>query len=73
MLPWIGVAVFGAALLLGYLVRQGLDMELSPGGVQSAVERLGWRGPLVFFLLTTFRQFLALLAAWALPFNQLRD
>ena len=65
MLPWIAVAIFGGALLLGYVVRQGLDMELSPGGVQAAVERLGWWGPVVFFLLTTFRQFLAL-PAWIL-------
>lgn len=57
----------GAALLLGHLVRQGLGMELSPGGIQHAVERLGWRGPLVFFLLTTFRQFLAIPAWLLLP------
>lgn len=42
-------------------------MELSPGGIQDAVVRLGWRGPLVFFLLTTFRQFLAIPAWLLLP------
>ncbi len=55
------------ALVLGHLVRQGLDMELSPGGIQEAVARLGWRGPLVFFLLTTFRQFLVIPAWLLLP------
>jgi uncharacterized membrane protein YdjX (TVP38/TMEM64 family) len=54
-------------LLLGYVVRRSLDMELSPGGIQEAVARLGWRGPLVFFLLTTFRQFLAIPAWLLLP------
>jgi uncharacterized membrane protein YdjX (TVP38/TMEM64 family) len=65
--PLIGIAVVGAALLLGHLVRQGLGMELSLAGIQEAVERLGWRGPVVFFLLTTFRQFLAIPAWLLLP------
>jgi uncharacterized membrane protein YdjX (TVP38/TMEM64 family) len=65
--PLVGVAVVATALLLGHAIRQGLDMELSPGGIQAAVDRLGWRGPLVFFLLTTFRQFLALPAWLLLP------
>lgn len=56
-----------AALVVGYVVRRGLDMELSPGGIQEAVARLGWRGPLVFFLLTTFRQFLVIPAWLLLP------
>lgn len=57
----------GLALLLGWAVRRGLDMELSPAGIHDAVARLGWRGPLVFFLLTTFRQFLAIPAWLLLP------
>jgi uncharacterized membrane protein YdjX (TVP38/TMEM64 family) len=42
-------------------------MELSPAGIHDAVTRLGWRGPVVFFLLTTFRQFLAIPSWLLLP------
>jgi uncharacterized membrane protein YdjX (TVP38/TMEM64 family) len=58
--PLIGLGVLGAVILLGHLVRTQLDMDLSPEGIQQAVARLGWYGPIVFFVLTTFRQFLAI-------------
>jgi len=58
--PLVGVAVVGAVILLGHLVRSHLDMNLSPAGIQHGVAKLGWYGPLVFFALTTFRQFLAI-------------
>ena len=58
--PLIGFAILGGVLLLGYLVRSHFDMSLSPGGIQAGVAKLGWYGPLVFFGLTTFRQFLAI-------------
>jgi uncharacterized membrane protein YdjX (TVP38/TMEM64 family) len=54
-------------MLLGYLVRAQLDMDLSPAGIQRGVVQLGWYGPLVFFVLTTFRQFLAIPAWFLLP------
>ncbi|HWP65117.1 MAG TPA: VTT domain-containing protein [Candidatus Limnocylindria bacterium] len=74
--PLVGLAVIGAAVLAGHLVRTHLDMDLSPEGIQAAVAKLGWYGPLVFFVLTTFRQFLAIpswfiLAAGGLCFGTL--
>jgi uncharacterized membrane protein YdjX (TVP38/TMEM64 family) len=65
--PLVGLAFLAAAFLLGWAVRRELGMELSPTGVRDAVVALGWRGPLVFFLLTTFRQLLALPAWLLLP------
>src|SRR5262245_66116092 len=58
--PLIGLAVVATAVLLGHLVRSHLDMDLSPTGIQRGVTKLGWYGPIVFFALTTFRQFLAI-------------
>jgi uncharacterized membrane protein YdjX (TVP38/TMEM64 family) len=57
----------GIVLLLGHWVRAHLDMELSPAGIQQAVTRLGWWGPVVFFVLTTFRQLLAIPSMFLLP------
>jgi len=65
--PLIGLGILGLALLLGHFVRGHLDMELSPSGIQHAVGRLGWWGPLVFFGLTMFRQFLAIPSLLLLP------
>jgi uncharacterized membrane protein YdjX (TVP38/TMEM64 family) len=42
-------------------------MELSPAGVREAVARLGWYGPLVFFGLVMFRQFLVIPSWLLLP------
>ena len=66
-LPLIGVAIVGVAVLLGQLVRSQLGMEFSPAGIQEGVARLGWYGPIAFFALTTFRQFLAIPAWLILP------
>jgi uncharacterized membrane protein YdjX (TVP38/TMEM64 family) len=66
----IGLALTSAVAIavgLGHVVRAGLGMELSPAGIQEAVTRLGWLGPLVFFALTTFRQFLAIPSWLILP------
>jgi uncharacterized membrane protein YdjX (TVP38/TMEM64 family) len=57
----------GVVVLLGHVVRTHLDMELSPAGIQQAVARLGWWGPVVFFVLTMFRQFLAIPSMFLLP------
>jgi len=66
-LPLIGLAIVGVAALLGQLVRSQLGMEFSPAGIQEGVARLGWYGPIAFFALTTFRQFLAIPAWLILP------
>jgi uncharacterized membrane protein YdjX (TVP38/TMEM64 family) len=65
--PVLGLVVLGAIVALGYLVRRRLGMEFSPEGVRAAVSALGWHGPLVFFGLVTFRQFLGLPAWLVLP------
>jgi len=62
-----GLAIVGLAVLLGHLVRAHLDMELSPAGIQQAVARFGWWAPVGFFVLTTFRQFLAIPSMFLLP------
>ena len=65
--PLLGVAIIAIAILLGQLVRSQLGMDFSPSGIQQGVARLGWYGPIVFFALTTFRQFLAIPAWLILP------
>jgi uncharacterized membrane protein YdjX (TVP38/TMEM64 family) len=65
--PLLGLGTAAGVLLLGYLVRRHLGMELSPGGIQEAVARLGWYGPLVFFGLVMFRQFLVIPSWLILP------
>ena len=65
--PLLGLGAVAAALLLGYLVRRRLGMELSPTGIQAAVAHLGWYGPLVFFSLVLFRQFLVIPSWLILP------
>ena len=58
------IAVLAATVVLGHVVRGwvGVD-ELSPAGVRAAIGAFGWHGPLLFFLLVVFRQFLAM-PAW---------
>jgi uncharacterized membrane protein YdjX (TVP38/TMEM64 family) len=65
--PLLILGAMAAVLLLGYLVRSRLGMELSPAGVQAAVTRLGWYAPLVFFGLVMFRQFLVIPSWLILP------
>jgi uncharacterized membrane protein YdjX (TVP38/TMEM64 family) len=61
-------AVLAFSLLLGHVVRSWLGIEeMSPAGVRSAVQDLGWTGPAVFFCLVFFRQFLAMPAWLLLP------
>jgi uncharacterized membrane protein YdjX (TVP38/TMEM64 family) len=52
-----GIALFGWAL------RARLGLGGSSAEIEAAVAALGWRGPLLFLSLVTFRQFLALPAA----------
>jgi uncharacterized membrane protein YdjX (TVP38/TMEM64 family) len=65
--PLVVLAIVVGAICLGHVVRSSLDMDLSPIGIQTAVGRLGWYGPLVFFVLTVFRQFLAIPSWFLLP------
>lgn len=54
-------AVLCTPLLLGSVLRSAVGVdELSPHGVRVAVEHLGTSGPLLFFGLVVFRQFLAI-------------
>src|SRR6185503_13687277 len=62
------LAVVTASAVLGHLVRGWVGVEeLSPAGVRAAVDAFGWQGPLLFFLLVVFRQFLAMPAWLILP------
>jgi uncharacterized membrane protein YdjX (TVP38/TMEM64 family) len=59
-IPWAIVGVLLLVALVGHSLRTGLDVPLEPAGIRAWVGDLGWRGPLVFLLLVTFRQFLAI-------------
>lgn len=62
------LAVLTATIVLGHFVRGWVGVEeLSPAGVRAAIDALGWHGPLLFFLLVVFRQFLAMPAWLILP------
>jgi uncharacterized membrane protein YdjX (TVP38/TMEM64 family) len=62
------VAVLTTTIVLGHLVRGWVGVEeLSPAGVRAAIDALGWHGPVLFFLLVVFRQFLAMPAWLILP------
>jgi len=64
----IALGVLAAALVLGHVVRTWLGIEeLSPAGVRDAVHALGSLGPVLFFCLVVFRQFLAMPALILLP------
>jgi uncharacterized membrane protein YdjX (TVP38/TMEM64 family) len=65
--PLLILGVVAGIFALGYAVRGTLGMELSPTGVRESVARLGWYGPLVFFGLVMFRQFLAIPSWLLLP------
>jgi len=56
------------AIVVGsHLVRTRLGIELSPDGIRATVDALGGYGPVVFFALVTFRQFLAIPSWLILP------
>jgi uncharacterized membrane protein YdjX (TVP38/TMEM64 family) len=56
------LALTGVALA-GWTLRTRLGLGTSAAELQAAVDALGWRGPVLFLSLVTFRQFLALPAA----------
>src|SRR5262245_36318280 len=49
--------------LAGWALRTRLGLGTSAAEIEATVHALGWRGPVLFFALVTFRQFLALPAA----------
>ncbi len=61
LLPWI-VLVAGL-FFVGDLVRERMNLDLTPAGVQAAVTQLGWRAPAGFVGMVTFRQFLLMPSA----------
>lgn len=64
----MAVGILAAALVLGHVVRTWIGIEeLSPTGVRQAVHALGSLGPVLFFCLVVFRQFLAMPALILLP------
>ncbi len=65
--PLTGLLVLLAIVVAGHLLRIQLGLELSLEGLQTSVAALGWRGPLIYFFLVMFRQFLAIPAALILP------
>jgi uncharacterized membrane protein YdjX (TVP38/TMEM64 family) len=58
--PWALGGILLLVALVGHSVRSGLDVPLEPAAIREWVSGMGWRGPIVFFLLLVFRQFLAL-------------
>jgi uncharacterized membrane protein YdjX (TVP38/TMEM64 family) len=65
--PLLFLALIAALVLGGRAVRASLGIELDPGSIQGAVAALGWKGPVLFVGLVTFRQFLFLPSALVLP------
>jgi len=66
-LPVLLVAIVATAFLLGFLVRGNIGIEFTPQSIFDFVSALGWRGPVIFVALVTFRQFLLLPSALILP------
>jgi len=62
------LGILAATLVLGHVVRGWVGVEeLSPAGVRAAIQALGWHGPILFFGLVVFRQFLAMPSWLLLP------
>ncbi len=66
-LPLLLVGVVAIAFLLGFLARQRIGIEFTPQSILDWVSALGWKGPVIFVALVTFRQFLLLPSAVILP------
>jgi uncharacterized membrane protein YdjX (TVP38/TMEM64 family) len=59
------LAIAGALVFFSSQVRSALGIELSAESIRSWVASFGWKGPAVYVVLVTFRQFL-LLPSWAI-------
>ncbi len=62
-LLFLGIAA--AFIFFSSQVRSALGIELSTESIRSWVASFGWKGPAVYVVLVTFRQFL-LLPSWAI-------
>ncbi len=65
--PLVLVAIVVAALTTGRAVRAEMGVDFNPESIRAWVDTLGWKGPAVFLLVVTFRQFLALPSGLLLP------
>ncbi|MFQ5415723.1 MAG: TVP38/TMEM64 family protein [Myxococcota bacterium] len=54
---WIAWGVIGAVLLLGYAIRQALDVEWSAESIRALIDEAGIWAPLAFIALVGFRLF----------------
>ena len=66
-LPLLLFAIVATAFLLGFVVRQRIGIEYTPRSILDFVDALGWKGPVIFLALVTFRSFLLLPSAMILP------
>jgi uncharacterized membrane protein YdjX (TVP38/TMEM64 family) len=66
-LPLLLVAIVATAFLLGFVVRGRIAIEFTPRSILDFVSSLGWKGPVIFLALVTFRSFLLLPSAVILP------
>ena len=66
-LPLLLLAIVGTAFFLGFVVRGRIGIEFTPQSIFDFVDSLGWKGPVIFVALVTFRQFLLLPSALILP------
>jgi uncharacterized membrane protein YdjX (TVP38/TMEM64 family) len=66
-LPLLLLAIVSAAFFFGFVVRGRIGIEFTPQSIFDFVSTLGWKGPVIFVALVTFRQFLLLPSALILP------
>ncbi len=57
------VAFLLLALIVGFLARRAMGIDLTVEGLRGWVAGMGWKGPLIFVALVTFRQFVLLPSA----------
>lgn len=57
------VAFLALALIAGFLLRRAIGIEFSVEGLRGWVAGMGWKGPVIFVALVTFRQFVLLPSA----------
>lgn len=62
-LPLVLIGLVGLAFAVGTVIRGEIGDELSLDAARGWVEALGWRGPVLYVVLLTFRQFLFLPSA----------
>jgi len=66
LLPLALVALLAGLFLAGHVARLRLGIELSAESIRSVVASFGWKAPVIYLGLVTFRQFLLLPSALVL-------